>query len=402
MKLMHLFKVITVIFMLLITVACSTLDEPEVQIVDNIKDTNTVNGRFDEKPFKWDYIISTDSIDDLVGLINIYPVKVEKQSRSISDRPGIGTTNLVSDILVTDPNIIYVGAAFPESEFAGDFDKEILYHRNPIDIYTNFPDAYIDEITKETGSIGYKLFMKNVLRSQEYINYINNKGREGFEFYCSQYYSYSDIEKAFATNSSLGKIFSTKVQSSSTKTNVKSRLLGQLISKNFTVSMDLPTKSFFKDASQDQSADNPVFIRSITYGKIAILAIESEYSFEEVKKAIEASVTFNIFSAGGNYTSKDMEILQKSTITIYVISDNTDGNVNQYFSSIDEIKNAFKVSYSQYSPGLPIICKGYYTKDHSVFKIGIRVPNNPNTGSGSDRGTGGRHQGAGSVSGGRH
>lgn len=54
MKLMHLFKVITVIFMLLITVACSTLDEPEVQIVDNIKDTNTVNGRFDEKMIQLD------------------------------------------------------------------------------------------------------------------------------------------------------------------------------------------------------------------------------------------------------------------------------------------------------------------------------------------------------------
>lgn len=84
---------------------------------------------------------------------------------------------------------------------------------------------------------------------------------------------------------------------------------------------------------------------------------------------MEAGIKFKIFSAGGNYTSKDVEILQKSTITIYVISDNTEGDANQYFSSLDEIQNAFKVSYSQYAPGLPIICKGCYTKDHSVFNI---------------------------------
>lgn len=390
---MHLFKVITVIFMLLITVACSTLDEPEVQIVDNIKDTNTVNGRFDEKPFKWDYIISTDSIDDSVGLINIYPVKVEKQSRSISDRPGLGTTNPVSDILVTDPNIIYVGAAFPESEFGGGFGKEILYERNPIDIATSFPDSYIGEITRPTGSIGYKLFMKEVLRSQEYKNYLTSKARESMSFSCTEFYSYSDIEKAFATNSGLGNIFSAKVKSNSKKTNIKSRLLGQLISKNFSVTMDLPSSGFFKDRNNDYSSENPVFIRSISYGKIALLAIESEYSFEEVKKALEAGIKFKIFSAGGNYTSKDVEILQKSTITIYVISDNTEGDANQYFSSLDEIQNAFKVSYSQYAPGLPIICKGCYTKDHSVFNIYVPVPRDPgNT-------NGGRHSGGGT---GRH
>lgn len=161
--------------------------------------------------------------------------------------------------------------------------------------------------------------MKEVLRSQEYKNYLTSKARESMSFSCTEFYSYSDIEKAFATNSGLGSIFSAKVKSNSKKTNIKSRLLGQLISKNFSVTMDLPSSGFFKDRNNDYSSENPVFIRSISYGKIALLAIESEYSFEEVKKALEAGIKFKIFSAGGNYTSKDVEILQKSTITIYVI-----------------------------------------------------------------------------------
>ena len=74
--------------------------------------------------------------------------------------------------LISDPNIIYVGAAFPESEFGKNFSKELVYPRNPIDISTSFPDSYIGEITKETGGLGYKKFLKEVLKSAEYKNLV--------------------------------------------------------------------------------------------------------------------------------------------------------------------------------------------------------------------------------------
>lgn len=189
------------------------------------------------------------------------------------------------------------------------------------------------------------------------------------DFQCTEYFSYTDIEKAFSSNAGLAKIFSAKVQSNSRKTNIKSRLLGQLISRNFTVTMEVPANGFFKDKSKDTSAENPVYVRSISYGKIALLAIESEYSFEEVKKAVEAGVKWKFFSAGGNFSSKDTEILQKSTITLYLISDDTSGEANQFFNSLDDIKNAFKINYSESNFGLPIFCKGYYTKDNSLFTI---------------------------------
>ena len=59
----------------------------------------------------------------------------------------------------------------------------------------------------------------------------------------------------------------------------------------------------------------------------------------------------------------------KSTITLYLISDDTQGEANQFFNSLDYIKNAFKINYSEVNFGLPIFCKGYYTKDNSVFTL---------------------------------
>lgn len=361
-------------------------------------------GRFDSEPFQWDYFISTDpekkSLDEFV----VYPVKIQEDATpltrsNINRRKGeTGTSNTrpgtrpggrvpggtrpggirrppyvdsitTSNILISDPNIIYVGAAFPESEFGKNFSKELLYPRNPIDISTSFPDSYIGEITKETGSLGYKKFLKEVLKSSEYKNFIQNGGRESLDFQCTEFFSYSDISKAFSSNAGLANIFSAKVQSNSHKTNIKSRLLGQLISKNFTVTMEVPANGFFKDKSKDSSSENPVYVRSISYGKIALLAIESEYSFEDVKKAVEAGIKWKIFNAGGSFSAKDTEILQKSTITLYLISDDTQGEANQFFNSLDDIQSAFKINYSESNFGLPIFCKGFYTKDNSIFKI---------------------------------
>lgn len=223
-----------------------------------------------------------------------------------------------------------------------------------------------------------------MLNSTEYKKFLQKGGRESLDFQCTEFFSYSDIEKAFSSNAGLAKIFSAKVQSNSKKTNIKSRLLGQLISRNFTVTMEVPVNGFFKDKSKDTSSENPVYVRSISYGKIALLTIESEYSFEEVKKAVEAGIKWKIVNAGGSYTSKDAEILQKSTITLYLISDDTDGNVNQFFDSLDDIKNAFRINYSEANVGLPIFCKGYYTKDNSVFTL--------TTGAGRD--SGGRGSGS--------
>lgn len=160
--------------------------------------------------------------------------------------------------------------------------------------------------------------------------------------------------------------------------------------------MECPVNGFFKDRNNDYSSNNPIYIRSLSYGKIALLAIESEYSFEEVKNAVEAGIKFKILSTGGNYNNKHAEILQKSTITIYVISDNTSGNVGGYFSSLDEIKNAFTVSYSTSNPGLPIICKGCYTKDNSFYKVDVKIYA---TGTGNRNTGGGRRDGGGHIGG---
>lgn len=347
----------------------------------------TLKGRFDDSEFRWDYSFSTDStsrkanelvIGELHSIKEIHPTvitKVETTRRSSGGNEGSTRRSSarvnpidVTEILINNSNFLYVGAAFPQSEFAKNYGKEITYPRNPIEISTNFHDPYLGEITKETGSFGYKKFIKEVLRSPEYKDHVSGGVLESLDFQCTEFYSYSDIEKAFSSNLKLAKIFSAKVQSNSKKTNIKSRLIGRLISKNFSVTMETPVNGFFKDKTKDQAAENPVFIRSMSYGKLALLAIESEYSFEEVKKAVEAGIKWKI-SGSGSYSQRDTEILQRSTITLYILTDDSNGQVNQLFDSLESVLEAFKISYSEKSTGFPVTCVGQYTKDLSIFEV---------------------------------
>ena len=87
--------------------------------------------------------------------------------------------------------------------------------------------------------------------------------------------------------------------------------------------------------------------------------------------------------------------MQKATFTICVISD--ESTVTQYFDSFDKIKDIFKISYSENHYGLPIYCKGFYTKDNSIFTVTTSGNNR-----GSRPGTGGTRPPIGGGGRGRH
>jgi hypothetical protein len=49
--------------------------------------------------------------------------------------------------------------------------------------------------------------------------------------------------------------------------------------------MEAPANGIFKNIHRKDSIDNPVYIRSITYGSVAYFIIESEHAYEDVFNA---------------------------------------------------------------------------------------------------------------------
>lgn len=296
-------------------------------------------GRFDNIPFKWDYTLT--------------PV--------ISDGLFIGDQFIsVDNRYIVTPPPIYLGASYVSKDFGTIFKPEIVFPRNPIDVVFNFTIPFVGRINNEFGSKWYRKLLVDALDSKQYKYNIDNKIL-GYDIKLVEAYSYSDIEKAFPkSKGALGENLLMEVKKLSKLKDVQSILIGQLSCTNFTVYMDFAVKGFFKDKMNNNNLNNPVYIQSITYGKCAFFVIESRYSYKEIK-----DVVLSRFSLA-NRVDKEKEILNNSTITLFVVSNNF--QIVKVKSSMEDLDMFLHEMFDEYSYGYPIYCQGAFTKDNTLFE----------------------------------
>lgn len=337
--------------------ACEKEETNNKRVVPTPPEVEPDKGRFDEAPFAWDYRFTTVSEDDLfIGDLYI----------SVNNR-----------YMVTPPTL-YIGAAYSEKNFGISFKPEVTASKNPLDVIFEFTKPFTGTIDSKHGSIGYKELFSDALESKQYKEYINNR-LSPFDVKLVEVYTYEDIEKAFPYNEVLGELLSKEAKKTSTIKGIKSRMIGVLANRSFSVYADTPVQGLFEEKAMNESPENPVYIRSITYGKTAYFVIESQYSYKEVEEAVKAKLSLSNAVNGA-------EVLKNSTITLFSVPDNRQtANVYTRFQDLDKF---LETPFNEHLYGYPIYCQGNYTKDNSAFRM-----KSSNTGSNSNRGEGGRGSG---------
>jgi Thiol-activated cytolysin. len=349
----------------------------------------SVKGRFDDTPFKWDVIHSSNSrtSDVFVGSYSLSTSFSQYSEDNSFKNKSIN--GLSSSILVLNPIGMYVGAAYPSSSLdKATFDKEIVLNKNTVRLIYDFSNPFLDTV-ENIRLFEFKESFKRALGSSEFIQH-EHAGRENIDYFVAEYRSTSDIEKSFEGNPSLGKVFSSMVEKSSKKTNVNGRLIARIIVSNFNVVLDSTNSSgFFLDAKYNAKEGwdedvKPVYINSITYGKVAFLAIESEYPFSDVKNAFEVSVNYKPDDSNIQLVQKAQEVFSQSSITILAVNDDT-GDIN-FSNDIETINKFMSLNSNSFSYGVPIYYSGRYVFDNSIFVPTIgnssndRRPNNEDGG----------------------
>ncbi|CAM3473702.1 thiol-activated cytolysin family protein [Elizabethkingia occulta] len=337
----------------------------------------TKAGRFDNKAFTWD--IKTSNRSDNETFLGDLNVQNLKPSAGISSG-AVARAN--EDFFPNNP-MIYPGATFLHHEAYASyspFTRELREEKAPYDLNFMFSNPYVIRGVENQGS-GFSTYNENLskaLNSSNYKDYINSGAKRETDYSATECYSYSDVEKAFSANAGFGKIFTAKMTSNSKKINTRSIYLARLISTSFDVIFEPNREGFFKsksinDLDKKKSKILPpevcidyvelfqntpeyilysVYAQKVSYGRFAFVAIESEYSYSEVKKAIES--TFNLWkiSAGAKYDEKTTEVMSKSVVTLYSNGDNTAESF--WGTSLDGLKSVFDVKYNQNFYGYPI------------------------------------------------
>jgi len=101
-------------------------------------------------------------------------------------------------------------------------------------------------------------------------------------------------------------------------------------------------------------AHPPVYVSSVTYGRMVLFTFESEYSSEEMNAALSFAYNGGVDVSGDvSVTYKDM--ISQSKITAFILGGDA-GTAVQTIDSYDSLINFIKTggNYSRTSPGAPI------------------------------------------------
>jgi thiol-activated cytolysin len=160
----------------------------------------------------------------------------------------------------------------------------------------------------------------------------------------------------------------------------RSRYLVKYTQAYYTVDLDAPARpaDFFAptvtlaDVQARVDAGNPpLYVASVTYGRMVLFTFESDYSSEEMGAALEFAYSGGVDVSGDvSVTYKD--IISKSKITAFILGGSAGDaarTIDSYEALIDFIKDGG--NYSRESPGSPIAYKLAYLADNSPGRISL-------------------------------
>lgn len=160
--------------------------------------------------------------------------------------------------------------------------------------------------------------------------------------------------------------------------NIRSRYLVRYVQAYYTVDVDQPPSpsAFLADGvtleevSEKFGPENPpVYVSSITYGRVVVFTFESEYSGTEMGAALDF-----VYSGGadvnGNVSVTYKDIVARSNITAFILGGSGGDaaqTIDSYEALIDFIKSGG--NYSRESPGAPIAYKLSYLSDNAPARL---------------------------------
>lgn len=159
---------------------------------------------------------------------------------------------------------------------------------------------------------------------------------------------------------------------------IRSRYVVRYTQAYYTIDLDAPASpsallapEVTLDAVQAKMDEQrpPVFVSSVTYGRMVVFTFESQYSAEEMSAALDFAYSGGVDVKGDvSVTYKD--IISQSKITAFILGGDA-GTAAQTIDSYDALINFIKTggNYSRQSPGAPIAYKLSYLKDNSPARM---------------------------------
>lgn len=141
--------------------------------------------------------------------------------------------------------------------------------------------------------------------------------------------------------------------------------------KNFDGIIDYPEDgNIFSDNDKLSKYPNAVYVNSITYGRMAIISIESDTTYNALKTAFKAALNAKVVNGKASMDANAEKLLHNADIHIW-IRGGKGADVVATSAGFDEFTK-FIVNGGTFTkdvPGQPIYCSVNRVDDNSTFSL---------------------------------
>lgn len=350
-----------------------------------------------------------EKINVLINRVHTFPVT--KDDDILSNKPDSVTTEIVDgveytcayiartisqsieDIVAFGPN---TGVMYPGSIVKGNSLKDNIL--NPIDVFRNGGKLTISYITFENDSTAKKQIsytenvdVSNFQNVQNAVKHLTSKLPAGNQvaILSLEKTEAHSLEESFLRLgiSSSWLSGSARAQLNQSFQSQSSKYFVKVIQRYYDISFETnysrhlePADFFAKKITSDEvykswgdTLHNPLaYIKSVSYGRILLLFIESESSQKDLNGALEA--TFSSGTAKGqiNISVGEKIALENSRINLLSLDGSTDATIkllsgNKLDSLIVYLQKG--ANFSKISPGYPITYTSRYLKNDEAAKL---------------------------------
>jgi len=270
-------------------------------------------------------------------------------------------------ILPSDVSHIWVGNVVKKYSIADHQFTPLSGQKSPITFSSSLYGVMPREINRPSNT-AYLSYVNSVIDSGIFSQYGE------FDYCVEQFSSYNEIKKALGSNSNTDILFFSSGTSETTSTHTIQRATGvylKFYQTNFRVFMDdpgdyIPTACF---SDKESSA----YVNSVAFGRLGILAMETNYSAEEAITQVNKIVNKLFIKGSKNYTSEEKAFLNSCEFRLMMIGGEGQSDVT-CFEGLDEfIANVRKGTFSREHPGVPILCTFNNLSDNSPFNIRFSI-----------------------------
>lgn len=240
----------------------------------------------------------------------------------------------------------------------------IIEKADPLGLVFTVPSFYIGKL-QHPSYTSYMQEFKKALNENDF----SGQQIEEFEYDLKQFSKYSEMKLAFGANVDICSILKIEGSYESNKIQHKTGLFARVCQKNFNGVIDYPDDgNIFNNNSKLSIYPNAAYVNSITYGRMAIISIESDYSYSEVKSAFKIALNIKKVNGEISMDAHAKKLLQEADIRIWVRG-GKGADVVKTIAGFDEFTN-FIVNGGMFTkdvPGQPIFCTANRADDNSAL-----------------------------------